>query len=120
MLEIIFMEAKFGKKFNPRKEGFSYATYTHNKGLKGILNITDVGVIHDPFQWQINLYGIGENVFWGPIPKDYPIDKIDARVKVGWRGPAIRMEDAEKLPSYFVHYGTWWDDYLPFRTHNFK
>ena len=79
----------------------------------------EIGVIHDPFQWEINLHGIGRNMFWGPIPKKYLIKNINPKVKVGWRGPAIRLEDADYLPDYFVHYGTWWDDYLPSRTYNF-
>ena len=58
-------------------------------------------------------------MFWIPIPKNKDIKKLDPRIKVGWRGPAINKEDIKHLPKNVTHYGTWWDDYMPFRTHNF-
>jgi hypothetical protein len=116
--EYIGRDAKKGDKYNPRNTGFSYGKYTHKNGLKGILNIADAAIL-DPFEWEINLHGIGKDMFWGPIPKGYKYNEINPKIKVGWRGPAIKLEDAKNLPDHFVYYDTWWDDYVPYRTHNF-
>jgi len=133
---------KKGTKYDPKKRGMTFATYIHGEHLNGILKMHDAGVVHENFQWQINSKALG-GPFWCPInctrPKpckikpgqrscriikeqaDYQmIKKLDPRTKVGWRGPAIRLEDAKKfMPKNVVHYSTWWDDYMPFRTHNF-
>ena len=112
---------KKGTKYDPKKKGLSYATYTHTKGLTGKLDMYDVGVIHDPFTWEINSKSIGGS-FWCPIDcakKDVDIMKLNPRTKVGWRGPAIRKVDAKYLPKNVVHYDTWWDDYMPFRYQDF-
>ncbi len=108
---------KIGKKYNPRKEGFSFATYTHIKGLSGVLNAYDVGVISDCFEWEIN--GGCNDCFWGPIPKGKTYKDYHKQTKIGWRGPCIELSDTQYLPKYFVHYNTWWDDYPHFRHHNF-
>ena len=44
---------------------------------------------------------------------------LDPQTKVGWRGPAIDRKDAKFLPKRVTHYGTWWDDYAPFRVRNY-
>lgn len=47
------------------------------------------------------------------------IKDLNPKIKVGWRGPAIKLSDAKKyLPNHVVHYDTWWDDYLPYRQHD--
>ncbi|VBB18431.1 hypothetical protein YASMINEVIRUS_894, partial [Yasminevirus sp. GU-2018] len=121
---------EIGTKYDPKKEGCTYATYIHGEGLTGILNMYDVGVVHAPFTWELNLRALDRKApFWGPIDgcgkgvknSDHRVDinNLDPEVKVGWRGPAIRMTDAKNnLPDYVVHYGTWWDDYMPFKSHN--
>ncbi len=109
---------KVGTKYDPRKKGFTYASYTHKEDLTGILDMYDIVVIHDPFQWEVNMKSIND-WFWGPIPKNIKFNKLNPKIKVGWRGPAIRCTDTKHLPENVVHYGTWWDDYLPFRYHNF-
>ena len=58
-------------------------------------------------------------MFWGGIPKGTQRKKLDPRIKVGWRGPAIKMSDLNKMPKKYRHYDTWWDDYLPNRKHNY-
>lgn len=113
--------SKKGHKYNPKKDGFSYATYTHEKDLQGSLKMDVLGEAQS-FQWEINRYSLKEKkprFFWGPIPKGMNPRKLNPKIKVGWRGPAIDMKDTKYLPKYFIHYDTWWDDYLPFRTHNF-
>lgn len=118
---------KAGKKLSITKDAdFSRATYTHDEGLTGKMVFDDIGVVHDPFTWEINLKALGSEWFWGPMDgnsckkiTDKEIKKLPKNLKVGWRGPAIDVKDAKYLPKDFVHYGTWWDDYMPFRTHNF-
>lgn len=132
--------AKKGTKYDPKKKGLSYATYIHGKNLTGILIMHDVGVVQECFEWEINSKSIG-GPFWCSINciskpckikpgrtscemktehADYQtIKDLDPKTKVGWRGPAIKLEDAKKLPKNVVHYDTWWDDYMPFRTHDF-
>lgn len=110
---------KFGSRIDPTKEGFSYAIYTHKSGLTGTWERTDLGEVIENFTWQINLSSLGFNDFWGPIPRDLTIENLDTRIKVGWRGPAITREDAQKMPKFVTHYDNWWNDYLPFRTHDF-
>ena len=81
----------------------------------------DIGVVHECFQWEINSVSLG-GPFWCPIDcakNKTDIKKLNPKIKVGWRGPAIKLSDAKKLPKYVVHYDTWWDDYLPWRTHDF-
>lgn len=115
---------KKGRLYNPKKIGLSYATYIHSSGLSGILNFDDIGVVLDNFTWEINLAALGLGYFWGPIStlqkisktKKFTVDKLDPNILVGWRGPCIKLSDAEKyLPSTVKHYNTWWDDYMPFR-----
>ncbi len=113
---------KKGTSYDPKKQGLSPATYIHGEGLNGILKMHVAAVVFDSFQWEINLKTIG-GPFWGPIDCDKDdVDwrKLDPRTKVGWRGPAIKLSDANKfLPKKVTHYGTWWDDYMPFRYDNF-
>ena len=50
-MEIVFFDRNVGaytsdlkqSSFNPAKVGFSYGTYIHGKGLKGMLNFDDIG-----------------------------------------------------------------------------
>jgi len=100
-----------GKKFNPRKIGFTYGIYTHTKGLSGVLDMYDIG-IHECFEWEINRT---DKCYWGPIPKGKTYKDYDPKTKVGWRGPAIDFVDAKFLPKNCKYYDTWWDDYVPHR-----
>lgn len=128
-MEVILMDrnigdymhgTKKGTKYSPLKKGLRYATYTHKKGLSGKLDMHDIKLVHECFQWEINLKSIGYGWFWGPILKGVKIKKLDPKIKVGWRGPAIRLDDAKKyLPKLVTHYDTWWDDYAPNRYHNY-
>ncbi len=106
-----------GKKYDPKKDGFTYAKYIHEDRLKGILNMYEIGVIHSCFEWEINL--ADSKCFWGCIPKGQTVHDLNPKIKVGWRGPAIDMTDSKFLPKYFVHYGTWWNDYPGFRYYDF-
>lgn len=105
-----------GKKHDPKKVGFTFATYTHEKGLKGKLDMEDIG-LNDCFEWELN--GGCNGIFWGPIPKGKTYKDFDKKTKVGWRGPSINYNDAKYLPDHFISYDTWWDDYPGFRTHDF-
>ena len=129
---------KKGYIYDPKKDGCTYATYIHGNDLTGILNMYDAGVIHAPFTWEINISALKgkSDIFWGPLDgccdgwcdsyfdkkkgekdkKPIRIQDLDPNIKVGWRGPSIRLSDAEKyLPDRVVHYDTWWDDYMPFK-----
>ncbi len=117
-----------GKLFDPKKEGFSYAVYTHHKGLSGRLEFVNIEVVHEDFTWQVNLEAIKDklegksmckSMFWGCIPESMTYKELPLGLKVGWRGPAIKLKDADKLPSKYRHYDTWWDDYLPNRIHDY-
>ena len=130
-MKVIFMDrnvgdymdgTKVGTKYNPKKKGLTYTTYTHKEGLTGKLNMEVIGVIHDPFIWEINAKALGEkNYFWSPISsangvtENNYLNKLDKNIYVGWRGPAIRSVDTKYLPKRVTHYDTWWDDYSPFR-----
>jgi len=116
-----------GSRFDPRKRGFSYGIYTHNNNLTGKLEFN--GIVHDPFTWEVNGTAYGEP-WWTPLrtiaecygtkrqcPKKWT--DLDSQTKVGWRGPAIDQKDAIYLPKEAVHYGTWWNDYAPFRIQNY-
>ena len=167
-LEVILMDrnvgdymhgTKKGTKYDPKKKGFTYATYIHGSGLTGILDMHGINVF-PCFTWEINAKALG-GPFWCPLArntkcnmcafdckftkhkmkdtekdkekekekdKDKDKDKdcewnpykLDPKTKVGWRGPAIRLEDAIKyMPNYVKHYNTWWDDYMPFREDNY-
>jgi hypothetical protein len=105
---------KKGSKLDPTKDGFSYAEYTHNKGLTGKLNDDD-DIDNDNFEWEINLAPLGYESYWGPIPENMPASQLDPNIKVGWRGPAMKLDNAKKLPLNYTHYDTWWDDYTPIR-----
>jgi len=144
-MEVILMDrnsgenipGKKGSKFMPTVDGFSIATYIHGEKLTGLLNFKKSGVIHAPFEWEINRAAVGDNYFWGPLSecnrkptecnrkpteKISPMnpDDLDPNILVGWRGPAIRMSDALKhLPKYAVKYDTWWDDYVVFKYTDF-
>ena len=109
-----------GKTFDPKEKGFSYGVYTHKSGITGILHHIDVGVVDKDFTWEVNLQAVNGGIFWGPLSEGVSWKKLDPSIKVGWRGPAIDLKNANKLPKRFRHYDTWWDDYLPFRTHNFS
>ena len=124
-LRLIFMDRnvgdynygkKKGDKCDPLKEGFTYATYKHDKNLNGSLKWDYIDELVC-FEWEVN-YPCKE-CFWGPIPKNMTHKDYDPRTKVGWRGPAIDINNCKYLPKYYVHYDTWWDDYLPFKYKNF-
>lgn len=109
-----------GTKIVPTKEGFTYATYTHKKDLMGDLDLYEIGHIKIDFEWEINLASLGSDTFWGIRPSDIALEDLNPRIKVGWRGPAIRLGDVrKKMPKYVTHYDNWWNDYLPFRKHDF-
>lgn len=118
--------SKIGQKFNPLKKGMSYGTYTHKEGLTGKIKFDVLGY-EECFEWEINFSPTLVNslntkekpIFWSPIPNDISYKDLNPKTKVGWRGPSIDKKDAKYLPKYFKHYGTWWDDYQPFRTHDF-
>ncbi|AYV85418.1 MAG: hypothetical protein Satyrvirus15_15 [Satyrvirus sp.] len=130
-MKIIFMDRNVGEylhnpiighKYDPLKKGFTYGTYTHAKDLTGKLEFDD-GIKFENFQWEINAASLNDkcgcNDFWDEISSCINIKELNPKIKIGYRGPAIKYLDAKKLPKYYIHYGTWWDDYLPFRTHNF-
>ena len=113
---------KTGDVYDPTQEGLVYAIYIHDKDLTGTLHLLPVEEfdILQPFTWEINTAAIGFNWFWGPIPSEIDWKNLDTRIKVGWRGPAILLSDAQKyLPRTCTHYENWWNDYLPFRKKNF-
>ena len=125
-LEAIFLDrnvgdamhgTKSGFTYNPTEKGLTHVSYIPGEGLSGILQMKDTLDVQVPFTWEINLAALGdENSFWGPIKNG---EKLNPDIQVGWRGPAIRLADAQKyLPSLITHYDTWWDDYLIFREHN--
>lgn len=120
-MEVVLMDRNVGDYthglkgfFNPAKVGFSYATYIHGDNLTGIL-MFDIGVIHAPFTWEINLAAVGIDMFWGPIGdcsnKNVDKNKLDSAILVGWRGPAIDRKHLKSLPNKIKMYNTWWDDY---------
>ena len=104
----------------------TYGTYTHKDGLTGKLNFEEIGVIHNPFVWEINAKALGKNnYFWCPIcsangvTKNNYLEKLDKNIYVGWRGPAIKSSNTKYLPKRVTHYDTWWDDYAPLRYNNY-
>lgn len=120
-----------GTKYNPVKKGLNYATYTHDEGLTGQLYFDEIALLKENFTWEINGKAIGLKWFWtsiddeqkprrGRITAEDTInqDDIPDNVPVGWRGPAIRKREAKFLPKTVVHYGTWYDDYAPYRYDN--
>jgi hypothetical protein len=131
-MEVILMDRNSGEnipgekgsKFMPTVYGFSVATYIHGQDLTGILKFDNIGVIHTPFIWEINLAAVGGNYFWGPLEGcecgnnfdsgvNIEANKLNPKILVGWRGPSIRMDDAKKyLPRYAVKYDNWWNDYV--------
>ena len=107
---------KRGDKFNPRKEGLTYAEYIHGDGISGMLNMNDGENIHPSFTWEVN-YGT-KKCFWGPIEcNDYRT--LNPHTKVGWRGPSINLSDAKHLPNTVTFYNVWWNDYAPYRHSNY-
>lgn len=113
-----------GTIIDPKKRGFTYGRYTHKKDLTGRLEmkIDDNEImVKENFVWEINLASLPgkQELFWGPIPQTIRQTDLDARLKVGWRGPAIRASDAENLPATVKIYDTWYDDYLPHRIHKY-
>ena len=134
-MEVIFFDRNVGdytddfrngRIYDPKKQGLSCATYIHASGISGVLRFNNYGsVIHDNFEWELNLSAIGsKNYFWGPLclinANKSKIEKINPNILVGWRGPSIKMSDAEKyLPSSVKHYGTEWNDSLYFQYSDF-
>lgn len=133
---------KKGTKYNPLKEGLVYAVYTHNDALNGVLYMKNTEQTFNNFKWELNVASLGSKWFWGPLKQCYngmdgmdgmnginemcgkcdeltsmvDIKKLDPKIKVGWRGPAIRLTDAKQyLPKTVKHYDNWWNDYSPFR-----
>jgi len=132
MGEHIYDDFKNGNKYDPTKTGCVYATYIHGSSecLSGLLKFHNGELIHSPFRWEINLGAVKSKCrhdwFWGPLSgcdfcKNSSIDpkNLDNGILVGWRGSCIRKSDAKNLPKRVVHYNTWWDDYVPFRYHNY-
>jgi hypothetical protein len=110
--------AKAGTKYDPTKKGLSYATYIHGEDLSGILIFKGMDVVHPCFTWEINETPYG-GTFWN-VTNCSSISKLNPRTKVGWRGPAITLENAQKhLPKTVTHYDTWWDDYMVWRYMDF-
>lgn len=106
---------KPGTKYDPLENGFSYATYIHAQCITGTLIFTDLNITRQNFTWELNALD-SEELFWGPISDNYDISKYDPEIKIGWRGPAIKVTDAIKyMPRTITHYGTWYDDYLSFK-----
>lgn len=142
-MEIILMDrnsgenipGEIGSKFMPTVHGFSIATYIHGDNLTGLLEFKNIGVVHAPFEWEINRAAVGDKYFWGPLDgcgsgcaqkkkskkqAQFNPDDLDPNILVGWRGPSIRMSDGLKyLPKYAVKYDTWWDDYVVFKYTDF-
>lgn len=130
-IDVIFMDRNVGDYthglnegtiYDPLENGFSYGTYIHGENLSGILKFRDIDVVHAPFTWEIN----GEpydGLFWMPthvLSEKYKEKDLDKKTKIGWRGPAILVDDAKKyLPRQIKHYDTWWDDCLVFKRSNF-
>lgn len=135
-IKVIFMDrnvgdymhgTKKGTKYEPTKQGLTYGTYIHAEGLSGIIYLEDAGVISN-FQWEINYKSLGEKYpFWCPLncneecgKQHIDINKLNPKIKVGWRGPSVNLSVAEKhLPKYVVHYDDWWNDSAPFRHDDF-
>lgn len=142
-LDIIFFDRNIGdyahhvakgSTIDPRKEGLTYATYIHGDSLSGILKFKETGIIHAPFNWEINIASLGSKMFWGPLGCHFDksdetcccgnkyykqIQKLDPKILVGWRGPCIKASDAENLNNNVIHYDTWFDDYAPMRYQNY-
>lgn len=112
-----YTNGKLGKKYYPKKEGFTYATYRHEKGLRGTLKMNSQNEF-ECFEFEIN--GGCNGCFWGPIPKNKYYKDYSKTTKVGWRGPSILFSDLKHLPKYFVHYDTVWDDYPDYRHKDFS
>ena len=135
-------EVKRGQKYNPLK-GVSKGKYIHDKGLHGVLKF-DFGETLENFEWELNMGSLGSNWYWGPYNScsteckkdktakksgqictqkctpitDAQLEKINKDILVGWRGPAILKSDAKKLPKKVTHYDTWYDDYAPYKYHD--
>jgi hypothetical protein len=111
-----YTSGRESKTFNPAKIGFSYATYIHGENDTGLLKF-DIGVVHAPFKWQINVAALGDKKFrWSPLSgcdcnKDIEFQSLDPRILVGWRGPCIRKTSLTHLPKQIRLYDNWWDDY---------
>ncbi len=110
---------KAGTKYDPRKKGCTYGTYIHGDDLSGSLKLKGEKCYED-FEWEINLAALGSKLFWGPlfayehaIKKEY--SDLNPKIKVGWRGPAIRVSEANFLPEKVTHYDTWFDDFAPYQ-----
>ena len=114
-----------GEKYDPLKIGLTYATYVHGDGLSGLLMLDEI-TQPDFFTWEINRASLSKHdFFWGPLdmskflrPHEFKSLKLDPKIRVGWRGPALRRSDAEKLPRKLTYYDTWWDDYGVMRYHD--
>jgi hypothetical protein len=111
---------KVGKQYDPLTHGFSYATYIHGKNLTGMLFFKDINEVRSPFTWEINGTPYGKS-FWTIVgspdecEEKVDISKYDKKTKIGWRGPAVTVENAKKyLPRKVTHYETWWNDYTPY------
>lgn len=120
--------AVVGSTYDPTIKGCTYAIYTHGSGLTGKLKFLNSGYTDKDFTWEINGPAIGSDLFWRPIngcsscgtPDVCGPDDISDGVFVGWRGPCIRKADALMyLPRVVRHYDTWYDDYVPYRYHNY-
>jgi hypothetical protein len=114
-----------GKKFDPRKMGLEKGTYIHGSDLSGLLSHDNAGVIISKFDWEVNKAAMGSTKwFWGPLDtctkgktntKLIDIKKLNSKIKVGWRGPSIKLSDTDFLPRHVKHYDTWFDDGGEFR-----
>ena len=126
------------EKFNPLK-GVTTGKYIHNKDLQGTLKF-DFGETLENFEWERNMGSLGSDWYWGPLNScqnicnkkyceqicthkcspvtDKQLKKLNKNILVGWRGPAILKSDAKKLPKKITYYDTWYDDYAPYKYHD--
>lgn len=135
-LEVVLFDRNLGdymhgtavnSTYDPIK-GCQPAVYTHRSGLSGSLLFPDIKYTNEDFEWEVNGHAVGSRWFWRPLNQyDHSYEDINLKepdiadaVPVGWRGPCIRKSDALKyLPQSVTHYGTWYDDYVPFRYDNY-
>ena len=97
-----------GLVYDPRKQGLSYAIYTHKNNLTGTMEFSETDTKWENWEWEIN--GGCNGMYWGTIGGGYKKGKLNPKTKVGWRGPCIDLEDAKNLPKFVTSYGGTWSD----------
>jgi len=108
-----------GTRYNPREKGLVNITYTHKHDLVGDFYYPKDRFVHKDMKWEININSLGSDLFWDRIPSGTDIYQLDPKIKVGSRGPVVRKLDVAHFPETVCHYETWWDDYMPFKYHDF-